>query len=146
VGTVTNGDRRFDELCEPEPAAQLVFDVVFGVIAELTQGGENAAGRPMTEFTSKGVVGRAQHSDFLSSLDIVEFEPSESDDDPLPKSFEGLSGGGLWRFFVNYEAGKPVLLRTHLIGVAFFETDRRQIVCHGPRSIYEVLRPKLCAA
>jgi hypothetical protein len=130
VGTVTNGDKRLAELCEEEPEAQSVVDVVYGVIAELT----------------KGIVGRAAHKDFSVAFDLVDFEPVEAADDPLPKSFGGLSGGGLWRLFINYdEHDRPVLHRMHLIGVAFFETAQRRIICHGPRSIYEMLRPRLAS-
>ncbi len=70
------------------------------------------------------------------------------DENPeLPKNFEGVSGGGIWKvkFYMNEEMDK-FKINNHtsdiaLCGVNFFQTDleSRQIVGHGPISIYRCL-------
>ena len=70
----------------------------------------------------------------------------------VPRSFQGESGGGLWRIPITKEkesdpvesiiAGTPVLA-----GVLFYqgptEANRRLIRAHGPKSVYCVLRNEL---
>jgi hypothetical protein len=146
VGTITNGHNRFAEACRPEPEAEHVIDAVSGVVAEWTQSADPTAQRKLTIFTSKAILGRAGHAGYNGDFDLVEFDP-DADSGPLPSSFEGMSGGGLWRLFINEDIdGLPRLVALHLLGVAYFQTAQGRIICHGPRSIYEKLMPRLAAA
>lgn len=59
-----------------------------------------------------------------------------------PKSFQGMSGGGLWLMPYN-RSSEGVLSwsgRALLAGVAFYETDREPnpkfVRCHGPLDVY----------
>jgi hypothetical protein len=59
----------------------------------------------------------------------------------LPESFEGMSGGAVWRFYVTKNKDgtlNPVDRR--LIAVPFFQSPpsggRREITCQGPMGIY----------
>lgn len=66
---------------------------------------------------------------------------------PIPANLEGMSGGGIWRviFSVSSEPrgfsisdpNKDIVLQ----GITFFQTALRgrQLIAHGPKSIYELL-------
>jgi hypothetical protein len=70
----------------------------------------------------------------------------------IPRSFQGESGGGLWRIPIAKEkesdpiesitVGSPVLTGT-LFYQGPVENNRRLIRSHGPRSIYDVFRKTL---
>jgi len=78
---------------------------------------------------------------------LIDLDAEENPD--IPKDFEGMSGGGLWRagyrmkkdrsrfWFDN--VGRDIVLA----GVTFWQTDSegRQLIAHGPKSIYESLVP-----
>ena len=64
----------------------------------------------------------------------------------VPKSFGGVSGGGLWKFFVSRQTteDKPGSERLNgyvLAGITFYQiepsSDRPLVRAHGPRSIYQ---------
>lgn len=65
----------------------------------------------------------------------------------LPETYRGLSGGGIWRaaFYVTEHGTEFLVERASrdilLSGVAFYQTDLpgRQIIGHGPRSLYRTL-------
>jgi len=71
----------------------------------------------------------------------------------MPKSFGGVSGGGLWRFDVVRAAhenpGQERLDKSYLAGVVFcqnaIDTDKPTVRGHGGRSIYEVCLPEIRA-
>lgn len=72
-------------------------------------------------------------------LDIgVNYENNPS----APKSFQGVSGGGLWRALLQRGADGVVSWdkKVRLEGVAFYQSSvrkkRRFIRCHGPVSVY----------
>ena len=67
-----------------------------------------------------------------------------------PPSYEGMSGGGVWAVTFGQRDGLPVVLDCRLTGVAYYQTDSigaggRQIIGHGPKSIYERLLPEIRA-
>ena len=65
----------------------------------------------------------------------------------LPKNYVGVSGGGIWRAAFSVTEDETVFTVENpkrgivLSGVAFYQTgsDGRQIIGHGPRSLYETL-------
>lgn len=63
------------------------------------------------------------------------------DNSVLPASFQGMSGGGLWRIPLLVGSDKNVHCNYPVLsGVAFYELHehkRRVIVCHGQKSVYE---------
>ena len=63
-----------------------------------------------------------------------------------PRSFEGFSGGSLWRLRGVMNRDEFILKEFTLMGVPFWQSDRigseRIIKCHGPKSIYERLLDK----
>jgi len=65
----------------------------------------------------------------------------------LPQDYGGVSGGGIWRatFYMTEDEGTFLIENARrdivLSGVAFYQTDSasRQIIGHGPRSLYAAL-------
>lgn len=65
----------------------------------------------------------------------------------LPRTFVGVSGGGIWRAAFNVTEDESVFTIEKpwrdivLSGVAFYQTGEhgRQIIGHGPKSLYETL-------
>lgn len=60
----------------------------------------------------------------------------------IPKSFGGVSGGGVWQVIMQDQPeGGVKILEIMLSGLAFYESarknDKRIIRCHGKKSIYE---------
>ena len=86
------------------------------------------------------------------SHDYLEVAADRSLCPTVPKSFGGVSGGGLWRFFVSRQAAddKPGLERLNgyvLAGITFYQIDpssaRPLVRAHGPRSIYQTFLSEL---
>ena len=66
------------------------------------------------------------------------------------KSFEGMSGGGFWRVHLHRNGNDnpaKIVTRSYLLGTVFWQgseiASRRIVRAHGPKSIYEVLLPRL---
>lgn len=86
-----------------------------------------------------------------AGYDYVEVVVSYQDDNELPSTFGGISGGGLWQ--VSLKSGEVDLEpdRYLFTGMPFAETrditnSRRKIFCHGPASVfqkaYDVIRQR----
>ncbi len=86
-------------------------------------------------------------------FDYVKCEALYNEHYEGPDSFQGFSGGGLWQLIVDIKKEKPDIREQHLIGVAFYETDKvetpegpvRHIICHGKKSLYQMLPNKIDA-
>lgn len=67
-----------------------------------------------------------------------------------PPSYEGMSGGGVWTVAFGQQDGKFNVQDCRLTGVAYYQSDAdstgaRQLIGHGPKSIYEKLLPEIYA-
>lgn len=134
--TILNGNLEKQRTLLPTPDDTICFDVVVGVVHEWTKGPELTPNLATTYFNSLANVGRIERSFVVGGLDMLEFRPVPEQNFSLPKSYEGTSGGGLWRFWVRNKGGTVNLVRSVLRGVAFWETDDRRIICHGPEGLY----------
>lgn len=81
-------------------------------------------------------------------FDYYEMGVSQESANEFERTLRGVSGGSVWRAFVNRhegnEAGSEFLHGLTLAGVAFYEMDDRTqprfyVRAHGPISIYETL-------
>lgn len=116
------------------------FDALLGVVAEKTDDGPQDLARNMVMkrinalFCSGFVTG--EHN--VGGYDLLDFDPSFEDEAQRPTSFQGVSGGGLWRLHASEDRRR--VLGVKLVGVAFYETSpvdgRRFLRCHGPATIY----------
>jgi hypothetical protein len=115
---------------DAEPSEESIT-VVTGMIAEWM---------PEVQFTApfpvSGLVSVGEISDRMKSgeHDLFRFRPMPDEGFHAPSSYEGTSGGGLWRIYPQPADGGEVAYR--LIGVAFYQTEDRQIICHGQASLY----------
>jgi hypothetical protein len=88
-----------------------------------------------------GVSADEVRSRYTSRGEYDYFDVGVDTSDPgMPKTFGGVSGGGLWkvRAYCSCSAGRIDWVRS-LEGVAFYEldadNDRRIIRCHGLKSV-----------
>lgn len=82
-----------------------------------------------------------RHDYFLAGVDI-------SDDGSLPDDYKGMSGGGVWQVtLVNKRDTGISVGDFYFRGVVFYQSDieenERFIKCHGRKSIYEYVVPRL---
>jgi hypothetical protein len=126
-------------------------DVVVGGIEEWgTVEPDESAGLDMGIVTGLMNEGRAIEIAAYDGYDRIEFIPQPEPGFPLPRTYGGTSGGGLWQLYgQSMDDGTRHLVQSHLSGVAFFQSDiidgSRTIICHGPKSIYGKLLDKIRA-
>ena len=80
--------------------------------------------------------------------DRIRLEPAGGEN--YPKSYEGVSGGGIWGVAFRREGKALSIIERRLMGVAYFQTEpddkcERQLIGHGPGSIYRYLMPQITA-
>lgn len=143
IATITNGENRRREVFEKQPECDLSTCCVLGGVSEWTAGPVDAGTYSITQFHSLANVGKIRRFDGSPEFDYYEFEAEPEQSFELPKSYQGVSGGGLWKFYFKDDDEGLNLVDSRLIGVAFYETDRGTILCHGPKSIYAMLYSKL---
>lgn len=139
--------RREKALADETPTPHY-FDAVVGMIDELTK--EVRIDDPKLRaksFTAILCNGQITTSREKNGLDLLDLTVSAYPDFPLPSSFEGMSGGALWRFFVEEKDKDSVVIESRLIGVPFHQSlgkdHVRVITCHGARSVYGALVGKI---
>ncbi|MCJ7497964.1 MAG: hypothetical protein MUO78_07510 [candidate division Zixibacteria bacterium] len=81
-------------------------------------------------------------------FDYLNLSVSYENRTDLPDTFEGVSGGGIWRAeLYRSNDGKILSSEPLFLGVAFWQTttenNMRSIIGHGWRSIYEVVPIKI---
>jgi hypothetical protein len=116
-------------------------DAVVGAVGEWTEGlfdTELARGTAIGALLN---VGQAIPLESAGGFDLIQFRPLPATGSELPQSYGGTSGGGLWRAYTrNDGTGRKVLVELRLLGVAFFQLEEkdhtRDVVCHGPESLY----------
>jgi hypothetical protein len=86
-------------------------------------------------------VGKAAALRTENGFDLFDLAPSLPSP---PSSYGGISGGGIWRTYIDSVGDGRYLVRgRRLIDVPFFQLpaadDSLYLVCHGPKSIYELL-------
>lgn len=100
-------------------------------------------------FVPGGLLGMSAKPKFLSrkTYDYFDLPVAYENDNDLPKSFKGVSGGGLWYVPLFKSASDPKKIQVgqpSLMGVAFYETAINDCVtairCHGPKSIYNKMK------
>jgi hypothetical protein len=98
-------------------------------------------------FTGAGVVAAERRRE---GFDYLEFQAKYDAAYEGPRSFEGVSGGGLWQAVFEEREGAICVSKVLLSGVAFFQSsiqnDVRTISCHGRQSIYDVVVGKFESA
>ena len=87
-------------------------------------------------------------SDGRNGHDRLRFTPTPAEGFPLPPTYGATSGGGLMRLFL--EKGTKNMIELRLVGPVYYETAPkedavRDLICHGPKIVYERLAEKIRA-
>jgi hypothetical protein len=133
------------------PSGGVARDIVVGGVEELGQKINMYDDRKLVVQNSLANVGHARVIDCgRDGFDRLEFTPEPDADFVSPHSYGGMSGGGCFRvYFPREEGSESEPLPFHLLGVAFFETEREgkadKIICHGRRSLIDKLLPAVHA-
>lgn len=124
-----------------------MIDTVLGVVAEWSDDIEHTTKRRRKLFQLLFAGGRTEAEvREQEGYDLLTFRPT-FEEIRAPTSFEGVSGGGLWRTFFKPDGSNEVVDR-RLLGVAFYEEPTPSglvLTCHGPQSIKEKLIPSVSA-
>jgi hypothetical protein len=121
------------------------FEAVCGIIGEWTTEHAVEAGFDrLRGFRGLFGVGCVTATRECNGYDLVDFETKREENSRAPWSYQGWSGGALWRVYIAKDShGQPSLSDERIWGVAFHQSDLidgvRTITCHGPKSVYAIL-------
>lgn len=139
------GKRRDSVLAIDDQIPSSHFDGISGVIAEwttdLSPEGKFARVKYFRALYGVGLVVRKYES---NGYDLFDFEVTYDEGSNSPLSYEGMSGGALWRVYAAEDGnGQLSASDKRVFGVAFHQselTDQKRIItCHGPKSVYRFL-------
>ena len=145
------GKRREAVLADDQPDPPY-FDGISGLIADWTTDLPPEHGWARVKgFRAVYGVGLIVGEHESNGFDLFDFEVTYGPGSVSPVSYEGMSGGALWRvYYTKDDDGQLSVLDKKVFGVAFHQSDlsdqKRIITCHGPRSVYgsliEAIREK----
>ena len=145
------GKRRKSVLADDQPSLPH-FDGISGMIAERTTDLPPEEGWVRLKgFHALYGVGLIVGEHESNGFDLFDFEVTYGPGSDSPFSYEGMSGGALWRvYYTKDDDGQLSVVDKKVFGVAFHQSDlsdqKRIITCHGPRSVYgpliEAIREK----
>jgi len=131
------------EPINPPSSADIVVEIVAGVVGEMTPPTQKAGSRSVMPAEGLAKVGRIVDPPVEGDWDIIRFIPK---DEPglTPASYGGTSGGGIWRLYCRENAaGKYECTSSRLRGVAYWQEkaddESAIIIGHGPKDVYDDL-------
>jgi hypothetical protein len=120
------------------------IDTLLGVVSRWSDDLEHTPERRRKQFELVFAGGETYKSvKYHEGYDLLAFKPTFKDGMTPPDSYEGVSGGGMWRTFFKPDGSNKVVHR-RLIGVAFYENETPSgivLSCHGPDSLALKLIP-----
>ncbi len=141
-GVFFNLEKRRTSVLAGDQPGPMYFDGISGTVAEWTTDLPSERGFCRVKgfrslYGAGNVVGERDSDGF----DLLDFEVSYHSDLGSPASYEGMSGGALWRAYCTRGDDGQLSLSSRLVfGVAFHQSGmsegKRIITCHGPRSVY----------
>lgn len=145
IASVINVEKQRANAMAGEPDPEHRVELVSGVISEWTGEAIKTESTVTTTLNALLNIGRVVSKDNAHGFDLFHFEPVPEKDFVLPKSYQGTSGGGLWRLYMRkQDDGSFSLSQSRLVGVAFYERpDDNRIICHGQDSLYRRLFEKI---
>ena len=147
-----NIGKRRDSILSGDHPDPPYFDGISGMIAEWTMDlpPERRLAR-VKGFRALYGVGVVVKKHGSNGFDLLDFEVTYGPGSDSPLSYEGMSGGALWRVYCTKdEDGQLSVSDKKVFGVAFYQSElsdqKRIITCHGPKSVYgpliEAIREK----
>lgn len=139
-------------MSEAEPSDHF-FDVVVGAVGVWT----NDLPAKLSSTRRKGInglfgVGKIVKRYEATDVDLFDFKPDERHDELTPPRYNGTSGGGAWRIYLDATSGdehEPYALKeVRLLGVPFFQFPAPPkgdlvIACQGPAMVYHQLMERV---
>jgi hypothetical protein len=143
-------------LTEPPPLSHGFWGITgFAFAEELTATNETPPkGYSRAKIFKGGFgVGEVSGEEERDGFDYVKYKALYNQYYEGPDSFAGYSGGGLWQILVNLKMESPEIREPLLAGIAFYETEKRKgpeglvrhIICHGKRSVYQLMLERIAA-
>jgi len=135
--------KRRDDVLEGKHPATSYTDSIIGTIHELTQPlpGDNPRVRRV-QFSAIFCGVRMSAVKYLNDhrLNYFQMQTEHEPGFSIPKSFQGTSGGAVWRFYVAKQDDKVKVIDRRLIAVPFYEgvssDGKPEIACHDAKDIY----------
>lgn len=144
LGTFLNVEKHRETIAALDATDIYRADAVAGLVAEWEKTVTIHGKAKVVKLEALMNVGSARKiEDGRDGLDRFEFAPEPEPGFDLPSSYGGMSGGGLFRTYL----ARDYVAHVAFMGVAFWETKvdgkAAKIICHGPKSIYGKLIPKV---
>lgn len=141
--TFYNLDSRRDRLLNSPPDLRDGVWIAQGFLEGGTVVTPDPDGRGITKgFYNFSGVGGPETGDQVGEYDYFEFPVSHEARQNAPRSWAGMSGGGLWQIPLKREGRGLVHLTPLLSGILFYQQPTTDTECgvrgHGRRSVYEV--------
>jgi hypothetical protein len=139
-GVYLNLEKNREKVEAPPPEEGKHSDAILGLVAEFS-------GEPFIEgkeFISpmRGVLHTGHITEQKNGL--LTMEPMEYNRHELPKSFGGMSGGGLWRIYFVESEKESRIVSTTLVGVASWQVPgTTTLACQGWDRIDQCLIPSV---
>jgi hypothetical protein len=141
VGSTVNLSRQREHFKEPL-TSHLYMEAFSGSVGEWMGQPEDRQSHIELKNTIMLIGGQISGLSSSSNYDRLLFTPGQI---PMPpKSYEGMSGGGIWRFGLRGDDATGFSVEDRrLVGIAFYQTEDRHIIAHGTESIYDRLLPRI---
>jgi hypothetical protein len=136
-GVFLNIEKNRAKMESGAPAEGKHVDAMLGLVAEFSQqpfveGKEFIS--PMRGVLHTGHICAQENG--LLTVEAMDYNLNE-----LPRSFGGMSGGGLWRIYFVEDEKESKIIATMLCGIASWQIDDRKIACQGWDRIDQALIP-----
>lgn len=143
IKTFYNLDARRDQLLHSPPDLRDGVWIAQGFLEEGTVITPDPDGRRITKgFYNFSGVGGPEAIDQIGEHDYFEFPVSHEARQTSPRSWGGMSGGGLWQIPLKRQGSGLVHLTPLLSGILFYQQPTTDTECgvrgHGRRSVYEL--------
>ncbi len=120
------------------------FWVVFGLVHEFSHLEVDESAKTITaQSVGRGLFSVIDETHEREGCDFLDISVNTKLDG-VPRSFGGVSGGGLWRIDLQKSRSTGAITwdgKRHFRGVAFWQSDEENghkvVRCHGPRSIFD---------
>jgi hypothetical protein len=144
-----NLSKRRTAMLEDPPSREIGVWAICGIAEEWTIDAPSQMGFGRIKVFNGRLLGPLERIAWRTSgdFDYINFEVVYDDGYGGPQSFGGYSGGGIWQLIIKPIEGLPTVVDRHLMGVAFYQSDKtmrgaeaiREVFSHGRESIYRML-------
>jgi hypothetical protein len=133
---------------DPPTDANEYMALAAGVPDELIGGPTVMRGIGAIPLTTSVLPGVLHDEQPTGIYDRIRIEPRGGKN--YPTNYEGVSGGGIWAIAFRRDGTALRLVERRLMGIAYFQTapddkGERQLIGHGPGSVYGQLLPQIAA-